>query len=438
MLGGAAAACVFATAAWELVVRFIGRQDLGVPFLILRASSFGSNRVKWRTMHDEVWAPEIWHLLADGSQNVAIRYLKATSYAASLAAGGAKRTVDNGFDVSPRRLFDTVTAALTLLVMGPAMIVLAVLVRTSSRGPVFYRAFRTGKNGESFALLKFRTMRLPRYECEPDDERVTRIGRILRTTSMDELPQLINVLRGEMAVIGPRPTIPEQVAYYNERQRERLAVRPGLTGWAQVAGRNVMSWPARLERDIWYVRNRSFRVDLRILLRTVLILIRSPHPGVENGVRINTRFPATTASQRTYGEIISGGQFRITCWTALEDSAENLDHPIVFNSISKLTDAEQLRPAIIRARGSGRPLVVVAPGIELTSIESEKSDDFTCIGISTESLTAHELARFTAVLNDLVDRSHAPAFGQLGSACWMGITNNHVSILPRQIECYLN
>ncbi|NUU25130.1 MAG: sugar transferase [Streptomycetaceae bacterium] len=193
-----------------------------------------------------------------------------------------------------RRLFDITTAALTLLLLGPAMLVIALLIRATMGGPVLFRQTRSGWRGREFSILKFRTMRHARYPDEPDQDRISRFGHILRTTSMDELPQLINVLRGDMAVIGPRPTLPEQVAHYTPRQRGRLDVRPGLTGWAQVQGRNALSWPARIEYDLHYVRHRGFRLDVRILLRTVGVLLKPQ--GITGANGVNPGFPAAAKS----------------------------------------------------------------------------------------------------------------------------------------------
>ncbi|MDI2130218.1 sugar transferase [Yinghuangia seranimata] len=188
-----------------------------------------------------------------------------------------------------RRLFDIATAALTLLLLGPAMIVIAILIRTTMGGPVLFRQTRSGRHGREFRILKFRTMRHPRYPDEPDPDRISRVGQILRTTSMDELPQLINVLTGDMSVIGPRPTLPEQVVHYTPRQRGRLDVRPGLTGWAQVQGRNALSWPARIEYDLYYVRNHGLRLDVKILLRTVGVLLKPQ--GITGAGGVNPGFP---------------------------------------------------------------------------------------------------------------------------------------------------
>ncbi|WP_284701862.1 sugar transferase [Yinghuangia soli] len=208
-----------------------------------------------------------------------------------------------------RRLFDLTTAALTLLLLGPAMLVIAVFIRTTMGGPVLFRQTRSGLRGREFRILKFRTMRHPRYPDEPDQDRISRVGQILRTTSMDELPQLINVLLGDMSVIGPRPTLPEQVAHYTPRQRGRLEVRPGLTGWAQVQGRNALSWPARIEYDLYYVRNHGFTLDVRILLRTVGVLLKPQ--GITGADGVNPGFPiaekaAAAAKQPAAAAVIAG------------------------------------------------------------------------------------------------------------------------------------
>ncbi|WP_405014239.1 sugar transferase [Kitasatospora sp. NBC_01539] len=184
---------------------------------------------------------------------------------------------------------DLLIAALAGIVAVPLGLLIAVLVRCTTGGPVLFRQTRTGLHGKEFDILKFRTMRDRRFADEPDAPRITRLGRLLRTTSLDELPQLWNVARGEMGVIGPRPTLPEQVVHYTDRQRGRLAVRPGLTGWAQVRGRNSISWPQRIELDLWYIVHRSVPLDVRILALTVGVLLR-PH-GVTAAGGVNPGFP---------------------------------------------------------------------------------------------------------------------------------------------------
>jgi lipopolysaccharide/colanic/teichoic acid biosynthesis glycosyltransferase len=176
------------------------------------------------------------------------------------------------------RVFDTVLAAALLAVASPLLALAALAIRLESRGPVFYRQLRVGKDGEPFQLWKLRTM-VPGAEAMgagiyvvEGDPRITRVGRLLRRFSLDELPNLVNVLRGEMAIVGPRPTVQEQVDRYTDRQRRRLEVKPGITGWAQINGRTSLPWPDRIELDVWYVEHRSRRLDLRILARTARML----------------------------------------------------------------------------------------------------------------------------------------------------------------------
>jgi lipopolysaccharide/colanic/teichoic acid biosynthesis glycosyltransferase len=176
------------------------------------------------------------------------------------------------------RALDAVLAGVLLAVTAPLMALAALAVKLESRGPVFYRQRRVGRGGEPFELWKLRTM-VPGAETMgagiyvvEGDARITRVGRVLRRFSLDELPNLVNVLRGEMAIVGPRPTVQEQVDGYTDRQRRRLEVKPGITGWAQINGRTSLPWPERIELDVWYVENRSLRVDLRILVRTARML----------------------------------------------------------------------------------------------------------------------------------------------------------------------
>jgi lipopolysaccharide/colanic/teichoic acid biosynthesis glycosyltransferase len=177
----------------------------------------------------------------------------------------------------PRSL-DVVLAGAGLAVASPLLALAAILIKLESRGPVFYRQRRVGLRGRSFELWKLRTM-VPRAETMGDgiyvlegDPRITRVGRVLRRFSLDELPNLVNVAKGDLALVGPRPTVQEQVDRYTERQRRRLEVKPGITGWAQVNGRTSLPWPERIELDVWYVEHRSLRLDLRILARTARML----------------------------------------------------------------------------------------------------------------------------------------------------------------------
>jgi lipopolysaccharide/colanic/teichoic acid biosynthesis glycosyltransferase len=176
------------------------------------------------------------------------------------------------------RVIDVVLAGLLLLLASPLLALAAIAIRLESRGPVFYKQQRVGRDGEPFELWKLRTM-VPGAESMgagiyivEGDTRITRVGRLLRRFSLDELPNLVNVLKGEMAIVGPRPTVEEQVDRYTERQRRRLDVKPGITGWAQINGRTSLPWPDRIELDVWYVEHRSLRLDLRILLKTARML----------------------------------------------------------------------------------------------------------------------------------------------------------------------
>ena len=177
------------------------------------------------------------------------------------------------------RVLDIAIAATALVILSPLLLIAAVAIKLGSRGPVVYRQRRVGLGGREFEMLKLRTMV---EGSDPvgvgtvvtrDDPRVTGAGRVLRRTSLDEIPNLLNVLRGEMAIVGPRPTITAQVEDYSPRQQRRHEVRPGITGWAQVQGRAGIPWEERIELDLWYVDHRSARLDARILAQTVWLLI---------------------------------------------------------------------------------------------------------------------------------------------------------------------
>lgn len=176
-----------------------------------------------------------------------------------------------------KRLLDIVGALFLLILLLPALLVVAVLVRARLGSPVLFRQARPGKGGRPFTMVKFRTMAVPvaGAPVAPDAERLTPFGRRLRASSLDELPELWNVLRGEMSLVGPRPLLMAYLDRYTPEQTRRHEVRPGLTGWAQVNGRNATTWEERLRLDVWYVDNRTVALDLRILLRTVgLVLTR--------------------------------------------------------------------------------------------------------------------------------------------------------------------
>jgi lipopolysaccharide/colanic/teichoic acid biosynthesis glycosyltransferase len=187
------------------------------------------------------------------------------------------------------RALDLVIAGAAAVLGAPVLAAIAILIRLESRGPILLRQTRVGLGGEDFELLKFRTM-VPDAHLQgtgwliaEKDPRITRVGRFLRRWSLDELPQVVNVLRGDMSIVGPRPTLRYQVDQYTPFQRRRLEVRPGITGWAQVLGRNQLTWPQRIELDVWYVDNRSVWLDLRLLLRTLPMLARPT--GVYNDAR---------------------------------------------------------------------------------------------------------------------------------------------------------
>jgi len=189
------------------------------------------------------------------------------------------------------RVLDVAVAGTGLVLTSPLLGLAALAVKLEDGGPVLYRQVRVGREGEDFELLKLRTMVVGAermgagFAVDQGDPRITRLGRFLRRSSIDELPQLWNVVRGDMSMIGPRPTLRYQVEQYDVRQRRRLDVRPGLTGWAQVHGRAALPWAERIELDLWYVEHRSPLVDLKILLRTPLALFRGSSRGATGGWR---------------------------------------------------------------------------------------------------------------------------------------------------------
>jgi exopolysaccharide biosynthesis polyprenyl glycosylphosphotransferase len=203
---------------------------------------------------------------------------------------GLRDPVIDGFDRVVKRLFDLVFSLVLLLLLGPFLLLIAVLIRLDSPGPALFRQERVGENGRHFTMYKFRTMcadaeqRLDEvleqtpnglaFKKRPDDPRVTRLGRFLRRSSVDELPQLLNVLRGDMSMVGPRPELPLLVKHYENWQRQRFAVPPGMTGWWQVSGRSERTMHLHTEDDLYYIRNYSLLLDLRILWRTIGAVLR--------------------------------------------------------------------------------------------------------------------------------------------------------------------
>ncbi|MBT2163209.1 sugar transferase [Zobellia barbeyronii] len=177
-----------------------------------------------------------------------------------------------------KRLFDFFVALIGLIVAGPLILLVIVFLAVSNKGDVFFVQKRPGKNEDIFQILKFKTMNDKKDEhgnLLSDEKRLTPVGKFIRKTSLDELPQLLNVLKGEMSLIGPRPLLVSYLPLYNNTQKKRHLVRPGITGWAQVNGRNAIAWDKKFEYDVWYVENLSFWLDLKIILLTVQKVLKS-------------------------------------------------------------------------------------------------------------------------------------------------------------------
>lgn len=196
-----------------------------------------------------------------------------------------------------RRIFDVLVAGGVLLAASPVLVVAIIAIRLESPGGAIFRQRRVGKDGREFDVMKLRTMvagaeRLGSgLVVDTGDARITRVGAVLRRTSIDELPNLVNVLRGEMSIIGPRPTVASQVERYTARQRRRLELKPGITGWAQVHGRASLPWPERIELDVWYLEHRSLGLDLEILRRTAAMVLGGD--GIYRGATGGWREPST-------------------------------------------------------------------------------------------------------------------------------------------------
>jgi lipopolysaccharide/colanic/teichoic acid biosynthesis glycosyltransferase len=205
-----------------------------------------------------------------------------------------------------KRALDASGAALGLLLLSPVIAVIALAAWAAQGRPVFFRQVRPGKGGELFSLVKFRTMRAPRpgeVWYLSDDARITRLGRFLRSTSLDELPELWNVLRGDMSLVGPRPLLVEYLDQYTAEEARRHEVRPGVTGWAVVNGRNVIRFRERLKLDVWYVDHRSLWLDLRILARTVVQVVRRTNASETESVDLGFPLPPPpTAGPALAGE----------------------------------------------------------------------------------------------------------------------------------------
>lgn len=183
-----------------------------------------------------------------------------------------------------KRLVDILGSGIGLLLLSPVFLVVALLVRHKHGSPILFTQVRPGMGGKPFRMMKFRTMTDARDvsgELLPDNVRLTKFGSFLRSTSLDELPELINAFKGDMSLVGPRPLLMDYLPLYSERQARRHEVRPGITGWAQINGRNALSWEKKFELDVWYVENRSLWLDIRILLKTVLKVVR--RDGISHG-----------------------------------------------------------------------------------------------------------------------------------------------------------
>ena len=183
-----------------------------------------------------------------------------------------------------KRAMDLVGALAALVLLSPIVVVFCILVRSKLGSPVFFRQVRPGIEGRPFKMVKFRTMtdeRGPDGALLPDDQRLTALGAWLRSTSLDELPELFNVLKGDMSLVGPRPLLMDYLSLYNDRQARRHEVRPGITGWAQINGRNALSWEEKFELDVWYVDNRSLWLDIKILFKTVMQVLK--RDGISHG-----------------------------------------------------------------------------------------------------------------------------------------------------------
>ncbi len=184
-----------------------------------------------------------------------------------------------------KRLFDITVSALALILLSPVILLVALAVLIFDGRPVFFKQERPGLKGEVFDMYKFRTMKSPKTRGRqfPADKRISKLGAILRKTSLDELPELWNVLRGEMSLVGPRPLLVRYLKRYNDEQIRRHDMLPGITGWAQINGRNVQTWEQRFRYDVWYVDNWSFLLDLKILIKTIIIVLKREGVSPTNG-----------------------------------------------------------------------------------------------------------------------------------------------------------
>lgn len=203
-----------------------------------------------------------------------------------------------------KRVLDFVFALVLLIISSPIMLITSIAIKMESKGPILFKQKRPGKNGNIFEVMKFRSMRI---EVEKDGkpltdmERMTKVGSFIRKTSIDELPQLFNIIKGDMSFIGPRPLLVQYLELYNERQMRRHEVTPGISGWAQVNGRNTISWEEKFEYDVWYVEHISFLLDLKILLLTIYNVLR--RKDINNST--DNTMPVFTGSKTTVNKNIS-------------------------------------------------------------------------------------------------------------------------------------
>jgi undecaprenyl phosphate N,N'-diacetylbacillosamine 1-phosphate transferase len=192
-----------------------------------------------------------------------------------------------------KRILDLFLGIIGLILTSPLWLYVIIRIKTEDRGPVFFVQERVGRNGRLFRMYKFRSMVVGAEKkglgvfVSTDDERITKIGKFIRKTSIDELPQLINVLKGEMSIVGPRPTLEYQVERYNKEQKRRLLMKPGITGWAQINGRNNMTWPEKIELDLWYVDHWSIGLDLKIIGRTIWSVLKREGIYSDEGIIVD-------------------------------------------------------------------------------------------------------------------------------------------------------
>jgi len=185
------------------------------------------------------------------------------------------------FSLILKRIFDILASGIALIVLLPIFVVIGALIKLDSKGPVFFIQKRIGKDGKSFKIIKFRTIitgkekETKKMEINEGNPYVTSFGKLLRRTGFDEMSQLINVLKGDMSLVGPRPTLLYQVKNYNEFEKKRLTIKPGITGWALINGRNRLTWAERIKLDIWYINNWSFWLDIKILIKTIIVIAKA-------------------------------------------------------------------------------------------------------------------------------------------------------------------